>query len=47
LTRQYRQLNPAQLRRDILDLNDQLLQLVWAKHQPSRLPVTPPARAAP
>lgn len=42
LTRQYRSLNPAQLRRDILTLNDQLLDLVRAKHQPIRLPVTPP-----
>lgn len=42
LTRQYRTLNPAQLRRDLLDLQDQLLDLVRAKHQPTRLPVTPP-----
>jgi hypothetical protein len=42
LTRQYRQLNPAQIRRDILALNDELLDLVKAKHQPSQLPVTPP-----
>jgi hypothetical protein len=42
LTRQYRSLNPAQIRRDILALNDQLLELVKAKHQPSQLPVTPP-----
>lgn len=42
LTRQYRTLNPAQLRRDQLDLQDQLLDLVRAKHQPTRLPVTPP-----
>jgi hypothetical protein len=38
LTRQYRSLNPAQIRRDILALNDQLLDLVKAKHQPSQLP---------
>lgn len=43
LTRQYRALNPAQLRRDQLDLQDQLLDLIRAKHQPTRLPVTPPA----
>jgi len=42
LTAQYRQLNPAQIRRDILALNDQLLAVVKAKHQPARLPVTPP-----
>ena len=42
LTRQYRGLNPAQIRRDILALNDQLLELVKAKHQPTRLLVTPP-----
>lgn len=43
LRRQYRKLNPAQLRRDQLDLQDQLLDLVRAKHQPTRLPVEPPA----
>jgi hypothetical protein len=42
LTRQYRSLNPAQIRRDILALNDRLLDLVKAKHQPAQLPVTPP-----
>lgn len=42
LTAQYRQLNPAQLRRDILALSDQLLDLVRAKRQPARLPVKPP-----
>jgi len=42
LTAQYRQLNPAQIRRDILALNDQLMAVVKAKHQPARLPVTPP-----
>ena len=49
LTRQYRSLNPAQIRRDIFTLNDQLLDLVKAKHQPSRLPLTPPPapRASP
>lgn len=47
LTRQYKQLNPAQLRRDILDLQDELLATVRAKHQPvRRLPVDPtPTRA--
>jgi hypothetical protein len=41
LTRQYRGLNPAQVRRDILALSDQLLKLVQAK-QPARLPDAPP-----
>lgn len=41
LTRQYRGLNPAQLRRDILALNDRLLELAKAKHPPTRVPVTP------
>lgn len=42
LTSQYRQLNPAQIRRDILAFNDELLDLVKAKHQPTQSPVTPP-----
>lgn len=43
LARQYRALNPAQLRRDLLDLQDQLLDVVRAKHQPTRRPpVSPP-----
>lgn len=42
LTRQYLQLNPAQLRRNILALSARLLELVTAKHQPNRLPVSPP-----
>lgn len=42
LTRQYRSLNPAQLRRDITALSDRLLDLVKAKHQPTRLPVAEP-----
>lgn len=42
LARQYEQLNPAQIRRDILALQDQLLTLVKAKHPPTRLPVKPP-----
>jgi hypothetical protein len=50
LTAQYPKLNPAQLRRDILALSDQLLELARAKHQPARRPVLPPpppaARAA-
>lgn len=41
LTRQYRTLNPAQIRREIIALNDQVLKLVQTK-QPARLPVTPP-----
>ncbi|MGO2585700.1 MAG: integrase catalytic domain-containing protein [Brachybacterium tyrofermentans] len=41
LARQFRDTNPAQLRRDQLDLQDQLLDLVRAKHRPTRLPVTP------
>ena len=44
LTRQYRQLNRAQLRRQILALS-QLLELVKAKHQPAQLPVPPPTPA--
>ncbi len=43
LDRQYRQLNPAQLRRDILTLSDRLLELTKAKGRPTRLPVPPPA----
>ena len=42
LAGQYEQLNPAQIRRDLLDLQDQLLELVKAKHPPARLPVNPP-----
>jgi transposase InsO family protein len=42
LTKQYKTLNPAQLRRDILTLTDQLLKTNQAKHQPRRLPVLPP-----
>jgi hypothetical protein len=42
LTAQYQQLNPAQIRRDITTLGDGLLELVKAKHQPAKLPVTPP-----
>lgn len=42
LARQFRDMNPAQLRRDQLDLQDHLLDLVRAKHRPTRLPVTPP-----
>src|SRR5699024_3606031 len=42
LTRQYRTLNPVQIRRDLLALQDQLLDLVRPKHQPTRLPVTTP-----
>jgi len=42
LTWQYQGLNPAQIRRDMLDFPDQLLNLVRAKHPPTRLPVKPP-----
>jgi len=42
LAGRYEQLNPAQIRRDLLDLQDQLLELVKAKHPPARLPVKPP-----
>jgi len=42
LTRQYQTLNPAQIRRDLLDLQDRLLELVRAKRQPTKLPVKPP-----
>jgi len=42
LAGQYEQLNPAQIRRDLLALQDQLLTLVKAKHPPTRLPVKPP-----
>ena len=39
---QYEQLNPAQLRRDITALLDQLLTLVRAKHPAARIPVKTP-----
>jgi len=42
LAGRYEQLNPAQIRRDLLTLQDQLLTLVRAKHPPTRLPVKPP-----
>ena len=42
LAGQYQQLNPAQIRRDLLALQDRLLRLVKAKHPPTRLPVKPP-----
>lgn len=45
LTRQYRTLNAAQIRRDIHTLNDRLLKLIQTK-QPARLPVTPPPEQA-
>ncbi len=45
LTGQYKSLNPAQIRRDLLDRQDQLLALVKAKHQPTKLRVKPPAPA--
>jgi hypothetical protein len=42
LTRQYRELNPVQIRRQITDLSDRLGRLVAAKHRPTRLPASPP-----
>jgi len=45
LTRQYQQLNPAQLRRDLLALNDKLLDATRAKHaarQRSHAPASHP-----
>jgi len=46
LAERYEQLNPAQIRRDLLALQDQLLTLVRAKHPPTRLPTKPPSRRA-
>jgi hypothetical protein len=48
LTRQYAQLNPAQLRRDILTLSNRLLKTTTATHQPRRQQVQPstPTRAS-
>lgn len=43
LTEQYHQLNPAQIRRDILALSDRLLATISVKHQPTKLPAQPPA----
>lgn len=43
LTRQYKALNPAQIRRDLLDLQDELLELVKDKNPRTRLPVKRPA----
>ena len=43
LALQYEQLNPAAIRRELLALQDQLLDLVRAKHPPARLPVKAPA----
>jgi len=42
LSKQYKQLNPAQIRRDLLDRQDRLLRLVKAKHSPTRPPVKTP-----
>ena len=42
LTGLYKTLNPAQVRRDLLVLQDQFLVVVRTKHQPSRLPAKPP-----
>jgi len=41
LTRQYAQLNPAQLRRDTLTLSQQLLKITTAKRRPGRLTAHP------
>ena len=47
LTEQYQTLNPAQLRRDLLDLSDHLLDLVRAKGRSTRLPLpSPPSRTS-
>lgn len=42
LARQYSQLNPAQLRRDILALSERLLKITTARHAPVRPPVPSP-----
>lgn len=42
LTRQYKTLNPAQIRRDLTVLESLLLQKVKAKRQPTKLTVKPP-----
>ena len=42
LTRLYKTLNPAQIRRDVLALQDRLLELVKAKHPLTKLPLKPP-----
>ncbi|CCG01398.1 integrase catalytic domain-containing protein [Blastococcus saxobsidens] len=47
LDKQYRGLNPAQLRRDQHALSDKLLDLVRTKHLSRRVPATPPATRAP
>lgn len=45
LTRWYHQLNPAQLRRDLTDLQRQLTTLSTAKGHPDRAPALRPSRA--
>lgn len=45
LSRQYEALNPAQLRRDILNLTEKLLEVVEAKNRRTQLPVPDPTRA--
>lgn len=45
LTRWYAQLNPAQLRRDITTLQDQLLAVSAAKGHPNQAPALRPSRA--
>ena len=41
LTRQYKSLNPARVRHELLDLQDQLLKLAKTTHQATKLPVNP------
>jgi hypothetical protein len=45
LTRWYHQLNPAQIRRDIADLQQQLFDLAAAKGHPNQVPALRPSRA--
>lgn len=47
LTRWYEQLNPAQLRRDIADLQQHLFDLSAAKGHPNHVPAPRPSRAQP
>lgn len=47
LTRQYSQLNNAQLRRDILTVSDRLLKITTATHRPRRRPAQPAQPATP
>lgn len=43
LTRQYKTLNPAQIRRDLTALESLLLKQVRAKHAPTKLPLKAPS----